>query len=436
MNPLDDLFREGLGDRRPEVPADLWGKIAARRGEVPDGASLDRLFASRLAERQAPVPAGMWERIVAARGGQRGRYVAAVLLLALFVMAGLTHWQGARTQVPADALLAGEQSRMPFPLPQPHPEDEAAAARSPYRGTSLPVGATDRTPGTSTAVRPAGTFTDVDVKPRVVTGPAARPEPTSAAVRPPVRAITVAVGQLPPARFPLTTGLSPSPPAAVPYDAGGFRSRSGLRPTLEVLLGAMYAHQRFTLQQDGERALRDSREVSEFPALSVQVSARAHFRLGGRWSLLTGVTYAELRNRLEYETLPAARAAQLMRTTNRLQLLEVPLLAGYRLSGGRLRLTLNAGPVLNAYARATGGYLDPDRPEPLDLADSGHYRRGAGIGWMASLTTTYPLGRATHTQLLLEPFYRVYPRSFTRPDAPLGERYWTAGLQLGLRRAF
>ena len=35
MSELDQLFRDGLGNRKPEVPADLWKKIKANKATIP-----------------------------------------------------------------------------------------------------------------------------------------------------------------------------------------------------------------------------------------------------------------------------------------------------------------------------------------------------------------------------------------------------------------
>ncbi|MEM9929581.1 MAG: hypothetical protein AAF840_07170, partial [Bacteroidota bacterium] len=65
MNPIDDLFRDGLQGRSGEVPGDLWSRIqAGKTPAAPEGAKVDQFFANKLAERTGEVPADMWSRIV------------------------------------------------------------------------------------------------------------------------------------------------------------------------------------------------------------------------------------------------------------------------------------------------------------------------------------------------------------------------------------
>ncbi|THH34541.1 porin family protein [Neolewinella litorea] len=443
MNPLDDLFREGLGDRKADVPADLWQKIAARKGEVPSGEALDQLFASRLAQRRAPVPAGMWDRIAAARRrSPRGAYAAAAGLL-LLLLGSLTYFLGAGPQVPGNDPLAGSVgTATAFPLALPSASDDPSASSAAVDATALSAPPTVGTAGGRTLTaypspapdpaRTAGTFLDTRTSDRPAPSEWKQAAPPTATAARQAIAVPPLSGNsewqliVPPAALPELSAVAGTP---------SFRRSGGQRLRGEVLLGAAYAHQRFTLREGEDRSLRDAREVSEFPELSYQISARVQYPLGRRVTLLTGLTYAEIRNQLEYD-LPSNGTMTLVRSNNHLRLLEVPVLAGYALSRGRLRLNLNAGPVVNLFSAVRGQYLDPTRATPLDLADSGHYRSNIGLGWTASLTTTYGLGANHATLLLLEPFFKSYPRSFTLPHAPLGEQYWMAGLQLGLRRSF
>ncbi len=55
---------------------------------------------------------------------------------------------------------------------------------------------------------------------------------------------------------------------------------------------------------------------------------------------------------------------------------------------------------------------------------------------MTSLSTTYVIGKKQPFVLLVEPFFKAYPGSYTRKGAPLKETYWAAGLQLGVRKGF
>lgn len=426
MSPLDDLFRDGLGERKPDVPADLWKKIAAKK--APAGEQLDRLFAEGLGERQAAVPAGMWARIVAARRGVGYRAYAAALLLLLLTVAVGSLWyqrgatpQGSETP-PLSTELAGgaqEQSIIAGALPA-----DGTGTRSAGGGESIIPLSVEKEGKTSTGAarsKAAGALPDRPIE--ELDAPNRRLEVPSAAA-------TIAALPLLPLEI---TERDPGIGPVRARDNDPLRASGRNRLSGEVLFGAAYANQSFGSRGGEAQRLRDLREVSEFPEVSYQFTARLRYRLHGRLHLLTGLTYAELRNQIEYERTNAT-GKELVRSNNRIRMLEVPLLASLELPGRRLRLNLNAGPVVHLTTGVSGQYLDPDSVVPLELNADGLYRRDPGLGWTASLTTTYLIGKQRTTQLLLEPFFKHYPRSFTGGDAALSERYWVAGLQLGLRK--
>ena len=421
MSELDQLFRDGLGNRKPEVPADLWKKIKANKATIPEGDALDQLFATTLANRQAAVPQGMWARIVAARRPAALRRYAAVALLLLLTLAGGSYLVHDGLTSPADqggpgaqVQSSGAAATVPPPPPsQDRPAPLVAAKPSP---TPSSIAAASAPVKSLASVRP-----DESV---VRTAPSSEFEPQ--------RLSTASVSALPPEPLHLT----PLPLTPGPVNAAAernFRASGRHRFQGEVVLGAAYAHQRFGLQAEGSQAQRELREVSEFPEVSYQLSARLRYRLGGSWRLVTGLTYVELRNQFEYESMLQGND-RLLRSNNRLRLLEVPLLASYELPGRRLRVSINAGPLLHYTAGVSGRYLDPSSARPRELSATDQYRRQLGLGWTTWLTTTYPIGKQRSLELLVEPFFKQYTGSFTAPDAALSEHYWMGGLQVGLRK--
>ena len=441
MSDLDQLFRDGLGDRRPAVPSDLWSKIAAGKLPVPEGENLDRLFAEGLRERQTAVPQGLWTRIQTVRHRPRYRkaYAAVALLLLLLSAGGLWFTEGAGPQVQTDPET---ESSLPSPIaPGEAPSrttsiDLARAIAEDVGGSEL-TGERDGTAANPELALPSpGTVVTSSSISRVESLPLER---TDQAAGPATLARVVPL--LP------TLTAEPLAPAAATFGPDGavldvaellqgslISVSSRPAPTYELLAGAAYAHQSFGLRTEADRTLRDAREVSEFPEVSYRLTARVSYPLGNRFGLMGGLTYTEIRNRLEYERI-APSGPELVRGSNRFRMLDVPLLLTYRLPGRKLRLALNAGPTINIVTGVGGKYLDPARTAPADLARDGEYRSSVGVGLTSSLTATYLIGRGRNTQLLLEPFFTAYPGSFTRAGARLSERYWLAGLQLGVRRA-
>ena len=446
MSQLDDLFRDGLGGRKADLPDTnrLWAGInAGRKAPVPSGEELDRTFRDGLSGRRAAVPAGMWARIAAARRPRRMlRWLPAAALVLLLIGGGLGYALlgdgGKRGSAPGEfttsVIAAAAESRV-----DDAPVAEEETERSPIAEESAHAAETTTTSSARPAVAPstglpagqAGAVVEADLTER--TGASA----TAAAdgprvLQPESRAAAVAVSHLPAAG--LTT--TDSPQRALPevsVDPDPFvsrRARRGLRT--ELLFGVSYARQELQ-QREGNGQLREVREISEFPEVGYQISLRTTYQLSDRLRLLAGLTYAEIRNELDYDTFVGGNAVRVT-TNNQLRLLEAPLLLGYTVPARRVNFTVNAGPVVNLALGARGRFLHPDFAQPLDLRTDGGYRSNVGIGFQTSITTAYRIGRERPFTLLLEPFFKAYPTPFTVADAPLREKYWVAGMQLGVRK--
>ncbi len=471
MSQLDDLFRQGLGGRKAEVPNDLWDRIQANRpSAVPQDEQLDQFFANKLRDHTGSVPAGMWERIVAVRAAKpRIRYAAVALVFLLALTLGLVRPWAADTDKGAMPLPASEGEATPALDPAPHPGP--AVETSPVAAAEAEGGATSLALPTS----PAPALR----RPNLASSARANAPASAGGTLPPAAAsLPLASAELLPSAAALTAAAvdfsAPTAPqnvevaapelrnlsalamlentdiaalATAPYlpaikrqyrpkaqPAGSFRAAPRHRFQTEFLFGAAYAHQQFSVADEANRPLLEAREKDEYAELSHQVSLRGRYQMGKRLALLGGVTYAEIRNRFEPSLINGM--ATDLKITNQIRQLEIPLLLGYTLPGRRMQVSVNAGPLVNVLTSARGRFLPPDAPAPLSLADDGNYRRNTGIGFMTSLSMTYLVGQQQPFVVLVEPFFKTYPGSFTVSGAPVQEDYWVAGLQLGVRKSF
>lgn len=519
MNPLDDLFRDGLGGRKGEIPADMWSRVNAARtpftpegegvdqyfsdalkhhkgevpadmwsrisaGGIPVPATLDQTFADGLRDLTGPVPIGMWDKIWRARTATKfpvaARWAAAASIV-LLLLAGL--WlldRQVNTAQPTNATATSmptftdEEVAITMPAVNGKEVGGAAGAKN-GEGASQPASASTTTTTTTTPTAgPATTpkrspATTADENPGSVAAPLvkvvpaatpvvaapAAPVPTSttasavpasevgnrASLRAAIPAATPALSFAPQA---LEALLIEAPTIAVKkqylprrdeLSATPFRAAARHRLKAEFLFGAFYANQQFTATAPDQVIPRELRNLNENPDLSYQVTLRGSYNLSQRFHLLGGLTYAEIRNEFSYTQLVGGVTSDI-RTTNRLRMLEAPLLLGLRMPGRRVMVSLNAGPVVNLAFSARGRFIDPDAPQPLDLAAAGNYRRNVGVGLMSSLSINYKVGRKDPFVLTVEPFFKGYPTSFTVKDAPLRESYWVAGVQIGVRKGF
>lgn len=449
MSHIDDLFRDGLSGRNADVPnsSDLWARInAAKQKPLPEGEDLDRTFSDKLRDRVAPVPAGMWARIAAARARKPvARWLlsaAALLLLLITVGVAFNRASADSPQQPAGPnssdtpvaqvegltvnKVAGDQAtNETF-----SPEDAATTNETSSEG--LPVGteAPPSTPSAATTTNnslPPTMGTEADQVEEVV----AAPSTTSLTPVRPLRT-AVAVKMLPgdPAQLALPEAALPE---TAPLATSTFRNSGSKGLQTELLFGISYARQEFSLQDPAAASLRDLRQASEYPEFGYQITLRGTYRFSERVRLLAGLTYAEIRNELEYD-LFSNGTSTLVRTNNNIRMLETPVLLGYSVPGRRVNVTVNAGPVINLTTAVRGRFLDPDFSQPQDLAAEGNFRKNVGVGFMTSLSTTYQIGKKHPFTLLVEPYFKTYPTAFTVKNAPVREKYWVAGIQLGVRK--
>ncbi len=509
MNPIDDMFRDGLDGRKAEVPADMWSRVSAgkaaftpegkgvdqyfsdalkdRSGDVPSdmwnritgagipaAASLDQVFADGLKDRAARVPAGMWDRIWKARTAapffSSGRFIAAVaavlLLLSLgwWLVEGNNKTQASSTTVPAEASVdnnvdgnsgsiagaikvegAGQKefaSSEEIMVIEAETTSEIEMENAPPINTNL---AASSKPATEERVSPVisgerPTLDATEGTESTSVQPVNISEPTTTAANS-LRQASMTMPSLNSTQV-ITSLAVRSPELKVKKgfklktpSVNRFRAANRHRLQTEFLFGAFYANQQFSAETDAQRGQRNLREVRENPGLSYQVSLRGAYRLNEKLLLRSGLTYSEIRNKFEFEDVINGRDV-LLTTNNHIRQLEVPVLLGLRIPGRRLNVSLNAGPLVNLTTSVQGRFLHPDSVEPLSLAADGQYRRNVGVGFMTSLSTTYVIGKKQPFVLLVEPFFKTYPSSFTMKDAPLKETYWAAGLQLGVRKGF
>lgn len=124
-------------------------------------------------------------------------------------------------------------------------------------------------------------------------------------------------------------------------------------------------------------------------------------------------------------------------TYNQYQMLDIPFLLGYEFEMDRLSFNVNAGAYLNLLFKQEGDFLSPQNLEPVSF-DSGNpdaypaFKQQAGLGWYGSLGVVYKLNPLL--DLMIEPHFKVFPKSVTRDQYGLRQNYMSTGLFIGLRQ--
>jgi hypothetical protein len=123
---------------------------------------------------------------------------------------------------------------------------------------------------------------------------------------------------------------------------------------------------------------------------------------------------------------------------NKYRMLDIPVIFGYQFKKKAMRLSVNAGLLVNLAFRQKGDLLSPIDLQPVSI-DSGTpdaypaFKQQAGLGWYGSLGLEYELG--TDLYLMLEPYAKSFPRSLTTAQYGVQQRYFHAGIFIGLKKA-
>ncbi|PHI18830.1 hypothetical protein CEQ90_15880 [Lewinellaceae bacterium SD302] len=430
---------------------------------------IDKIFREKLGRHKAPVSSApdIWAAIASDQARKRKRarlmtatkYAGALLLLLAIVWPSYNYFnssidaaaeQEIKSGLPAATFqLKDEAQAVSTPLVTEQPPNSLAdngdiSAQvevdqlADRRLTNHATTATDKkilNQSASSTVMTSGSAASEKLTEQVVLGD--QPIQMIEESRTTLAAVDQRADQLPTLPLPILSPRAASVPAPVAnvldQEQESFERSKKNRLEIDLLAGPAYANQLFTLDDEADRELLNAREISEFPTVSLLAGVRVSYRLGPRWSIRTGLLYTQVRNQFEFEQRSPApsEATILIKSSNQIKMLEVPLLASFTLPGRRFRLALNAGPVINLSTTANGRYLLPDLMEPVSLEDENIYRNNIGLSYQFSFTAAYDLGMGN--SLLVEPTFKNYRSSFTHADYALNERYWLAGLQIGLR---
>ncbi len=203
-----------------------------------------------------------------------------------------------------------------------------------------------------------------------------------------------------------------------------------------------------------------SREETESSVFSFSAAGRVSLVFPWGLSLRSGVQYTQISERFNYlntneqqtiitdifgpngeiirtDTSYLTFAHQYV-TTNQFHLIDIPFMVGYEFHADNLTLAISGGPVFNLRLGKKGEFLSPDDLEPISFNEDQPnsypaFRDQVGLGWQGNLGLYYEMGN--RVDLLFEPYFRLYPQSFSLPDYPVRQRYFMAGIGIGLRVA-
>lgn len=121
---------------------------------------------------------------------------------------------------------------------------------------------------------------------------------------------------------------------------------------------------------------------------------------------------------------------------NKFQIVDLPIILGYEKEYKKFVFTANAGAHINLFFDSEGDFLSPEL-EPVSFSSDDPdglraFRNHLGIGWYGSLGVQYRL--SPRFNVMIEPYFKMYPKGFSRSQYMVDQQYLSTGLSIGIRQ--
>ncbi len=228
---------------------------------------------------------------------------------------------------------------------------------------------------------------------------------------------------------------------------------------LELSFSRDFIAKRMTARDPEFADYVDQREGTEQPGFAYSLALRLSAVSATGFAIKGGLNYSEIRERFEFEGQVDERRdviysydeddnligvdtvltpiIQTVVGRNRYQTVDVPILVGYELQRERMVLALNGGAIVNMVFNQQGTMVSPIDGRPVDF-NSGNpngfmpFKNRLGIGFYGSVGMHYRF--STDWQLVVEPYLKTYPQSFSSDANVVDQNYLTSGIFFGLRK--
>lgn len=122
---------------------------------------------------------------------------------------------------------------------------------------------------------------------------------------------------------------------------------------------------------------------------------------------------------------------------NRYTELDIPLLIGYEYIGEKISFSFNGGTFINMLSAQKGEFVSPNSEEPVSFSSSDPnsyraFKNRVGLGFYGSMGVYFQV--KDNLQVLLEPYAKWRPGSYTVDGYFLDQRFLTTGLFVGVRK--
>ncbi len=231
-------------------------------------------------------------------------------------------------------------------------------------------------------------------------------------------------------------------------------------PTFAGLPGGIYmdmnasidlAQRTMTVRDPEMDAYLLEREKSEIPYFAFSAGMHLTALSERGFALKSGVDYSQINESFNFDggeveiitILPGGDTTWevknlRIRATNRYQMVDIPLLAGYEHNFSNFSLSVYGGGLLNVKFAKKGNIVSNETMQPVGVTTGEPekferlFRERLGFGWYTSFGFAYKLEHGT--QIRVEPYFRFYPKSFSAADNVIDQRYFLTGIKVGVRK--
>lgn len=119
-------------------------------------------------------------------------------------------------------------------------------------------------------------------------------------------------------------------------------------------------------------------------------------------------------------------------TYNKYRSLDIPLIIGYEWGGEKIRVSVNAGIILNLRSWQQGETLDTSFVPATFNSNAGiKYKQNIGLSIYAGISVMKKIGK--NTELFFEPFIKKNLGNMTEANSVFQQKFNTTGISIGLR---
>lgn len=231
-------------------------------------------------------------------------------------------------------------------------------------------------------------------------------------------------------------------------------SKGQIRIFAEILASPDFTFRQLDPKNPADTEYAEFRAQTESPEYNFSTGLRFSAVSGFGLALRSGVNYSQISEKFEYinETQEVTTIIRDMNgnpidtiietgtryktTYNKYRTLDIPILLGYEINYKKFTFALNGGAYLNLIFEQKGDFLSPLDYQPVNFSSNNPnafpaFKDRLDIGWYGSLGIHYRI--TPRIQLLVEPHFKLYPKSFTQDNYIVDQKYFTTGVFFGIR---